>query len=72
MHQHEIAGHDLLVLQHEETDLTLDSARLADALEIVNRLYLHGNGKAHFFAPSDRAFGTAKKILTPTDLKPGP
>lgn len=71
MHQHEIAGRDFFALQHEETYLTLDSARFADALEIVNRLYLHGNCKAHLFTPSNRAFGVVKKILTLTNLNPG-
>src|SRR6185503_13436563 len=47
VHQHEIAGLDALVLQHEEADRALDSLDLALGPEAVNGPYLHRDRETH-------------------------
>jgi hypothetical protein len=55
MYEHVIARFEVFTLQHEETDVALDSASLTGAGELVDRCNFHWDGKAHFVSLAQAA-----------------
>jgi hypothetical protein len=47
MNQDKVARREILTLQHKQAYFALYATRFAEALEIINRFDLHGDGKAH-------------------------